>query len=522
MAKPKGINQKAKWKAHSIRLARYADRVQSVYDTLNLEVARLVLRSGYDGSKPFRFSDYPATKRKFDEIRAQFVSEMRSVIYAGTTEEWKQSNLVQDLLADKALKFYGIKSRGKKYSRYYQTNSDVLKAFQQRKEDGLNLSQRLWNQSGNYKEEMEYCLSSAIEKGTSAVKLSKRLSKYLTDFPSLKKDYKEKYGKAVACQDCEYRSIRLARSEINMAYRVAEQERWKQFDFVLGYEVKLTQNGHHVPDICDDLAGKYPKDFVLKGWHPNCMCYVIPILMSEDQFWGNEEVKPIEEVPDEMKVWIKNNEERLEEAEERGTLPYWITDNSDKIEDIRSKDIHDLVDTSIPIFKGKRALLHEREDLYETLLEDAEYEDVRFDSKSLGLMATHIGHNFDKRGGVYEKAVQKVGFRSGHAVILEKEYGDVIGERFTEGTWDGLEFEVAGRETATENNVLRGLKHCALKKKTQVAVLHFPKGGFDEEVLDKVLRRYKGLEKLRDGQYLKFERIVCVEHGNIVYDRKFE
>ena len=35
MAKPKGVNQKAKWRAHSIRLARYASRVQSVYDTLN-------------------------------------------------------------------------------------------------------------------------------------------------------------------------------------------------------------------------------------------------------------------------------------------------------------------------------------------------------------------------------------------------------------------------------------------------------------------------------------------------------
>lgn len=522
MAKPKGVNQKLKWRAHSIRLARYAGRVQAVYDTLNKEVAKMVLRTGYDGSEPFHFSDYPSTKRKFEEIRAQFVSDLRSEIYSGTSEEWKESNLVQDLLADKALKFYGVRKGGKKHRVYYQTNSDALKAFQKRKDDGLNLSQKLWNQSSDYQNEMEYCLSSAIEKGTSAVKLSKKLSKYLSDFDKLKSDYKEKFGKAVTCYDCEYRSIRLARSETNMAYRTAEQERWKQFDFVLGYEVKLTQNGMHKPDICDDLAGKYPKDFVFKGWHPNCMCYVIPILKSEEQFWGNEEVKPIDDVPDGMKVWIKNNEKRLEEAEERRTLPYWITDNSNKIDDIRSKDIHELIDTSIPIFKGRRALLYERENLYKTLLEDAEYEDVHFNSKSLGLMATHIEHNFDKRGGVYEKAVQKAGFRSGHAVILEKENGGAIGERFTEGTWDSMQFEVSGRETATENNLLHGLQHCASKKKTQVAILHFPMGGYDEEVFGKVLKRYKGLEKLNDGQYLKFERIVCVEHGNIVYDRKFE
>ena len=327
MARPNGINYKAKWRAHSIRIARYAKRVQSVYDILNQEIAKAVLRTGYDGTAPFRFADYPLTKKKFEEVQAAFVRDLRSLIYSGTSEEWKQSNLIQDLLADKVLKFYGVKKDGKKHRVYYQTNNDALKAFQRRKDDGLTLSAKLWNQSKEYKTEMEHAISSAIEKGTSAVKLSKRLSKYLEDYPSLKKDYKEKFGKAVTCQDCEYRSIRLARSEINMAYRIAEQERWKQFDFVLGYEVKLTQNGRHVPDICDDLVGKYPKDFVFKGWHPNCMCYVVPILKTEEQFWNDEDVKGIEEPPKNFTDWLENNAERIDRAAENGTLPYWYTDN---------------------------------------------------------------------------------------------------------------------------------------------------------------------------------------------------
>ena len=327
MAKPKGVNQKAKWRAHSIRIAKYVGRVQSVYDTLNKEVAMAVVKTDYDGSKPFRFSDFPLTKKKIEEIQADFVRDLRTVIYSGTSAEWHESNLVQDLLADKVLKFYGAKERGKKHRIYYQTNNDALKAFQRRKENGMGLSERLWNQSKNYKKEMEFAISSAIEKGTSAVKLSKRLSKYLEDYPSLKKDYKEKYGRAVTCQDCEYRSVRLARSEINMAYRTAEQERWKQFDFVLGYEVKLTQNGRHVPDICDDLAGKYPKDFKFMGWHPNCMCYVIPILKSEDQFFNNEDASEITEPPQGFKDWLKANAERIDKATENDTLPYWYTDN---------------------------------------------------------------------------------------------------------------------------------------------------------------------------------------------------
>ena len=335
MAKPRGINQKARWRAHSIRLAGYAERVQSVYDTLNKEIASSVIRAGYDGSVPFRFSDYPLTKKKIDEVQAAFVRDLRSVIYSGTSEEWKQSNLVQDLLADNVLKFYGVKRNSKRARVYYQTNSDAQKAFQRRKDDGLGLSERLWNQSKGYKEEMEFAISSAIEKGTSAVKLSKRLSKYLQDFPSLKHDYKEKFGKAVTCQDCEYRSIRLARSEINMAYRTAEQERWKQFDFVLGYEVKLTQNGHHVPDICDDLAGKYPKDFIFMGWHPNCMCYVIPILKTEEQFWNDEDVSEIVEPPKNFTDWLENNAERIDKAAENDTLPYWYEQNAQYVNTTR-------------------------------------------------------------------------------------------------------------------------------------------------------------------------------------------
>lgn len=342
MAKPKGVNQKAKWRAHSIRLARYARRVQSVYDTLSDEIAKAVVRTGYDGTAPFRFADYPLTKKKFEEVQAAFVRDLRSLIYSGTSEEWKQSNLVQDLLADNVLKFYGAKERGKKHRVYYQANNDALKAFQQRKDNGMGLSERLWNQSKEYKTEMEYAISSAIEKGTSAVKLSKRLSKYLEDYPSLKHDYKEKFGKAVNCNDCEYRSIRLARSEINMAYRKAEQERWKQFDFVLGYEVKLTQNGHHVPDICDDLAGKYPKDFVFLGWHPNCMCYVIPVLKTEEQFWNDEDVSEIVEPPKNFTDWLEANAERIDKAAENDTLPYWYTDNAKYVDTTRWENIRNL------------------------------------------------------------------------------------------------------------------------------------------------------------------------------------
>lgn len=155
---------------------------------------------------------------------------------------------------------------------------------------------------------------------------------------------------------------------------------------------------------------------------------------------------------------------------------------------------------------------------YERLKKDPDYMDVRFNKKNGGLKASHIGHNFDKIGGVYEKHVQNAGFISGHKVIFGNEKNGGSKERFTEGTWDNKQFEVAGRETATENNILKGLKHCASKRTTQIAVLDFPNGKFSQEIIKEALKRFNGLEKLKDGQYLKFEKIICVQNETIVFE----
>ena len=340
MSKPRIPNQKKKYNELNERLNKYVTLVQSIYNTLNLEVAKSVSLTGYSSAnnKPFSFSDYPQTKHMIDNVQTQFVSDISSVIYSGISEEWKNSNHVQDLLVNSVLKSYGAKINKEKYKVLYQTNSDALKAFQNRKDKGFNISAKLWQQSTIYKKELEAAVSCAIQKGTSAVTLSKQISKYLLDFPSLQKDYKERFGNADHIMDCEYRSIRLARSEINMAYRSAENERWKQMDFVVGYEIKLSGK-HPKYDVCDTLAGKYPKDFVWTGWHPNDLCYKIPILKTEDEFWDwdgrssstTPSAKEVKDVPDSFKSWVRENQDRIIEAKKRGTLPYFLKDNSELI-----------------------------------------------------------------------------------------------------------------------------------------------------------------------------------------------
>ena len=347
MAKPKIPNQKKKYQELNGRLNRYVALIEQIYDTLNLEAAKSVSRTKYspDVDKPFKWSDYPQTKKQIEDIQTQFVDDIHAVIYRGTSEEWKNSNEVQDLMANKVLMAYNAQIDREKYKVLYQTNSDALKAFQNRKDKGFNVSAKLWQQSTIYKQGLEAAISCAIQKGTSAITLSKQISKYLLDFPLLQKEYKDKYGSAEHIQDCEYRSIRLARSEINMAYRTAENERWKQMDFVVGYEIKLSSSHHsRMPhgDICDTLVGKYPKDFTWTGWHPNDLCYKVPILKTEEEFWewdGRSEVSTtsvneVKDVPEAFKQWVGTNAYRIEEAKKRGTLPYFVRDNQKRIDSI--------------------------------------------------------------------------------------------------------------------------------------------------------------------------------------------
>lgn len=329
MGKPRLPNQRKAYKELSRRLARYMMQVRSIYDRLNEKAAAIVESVGYDGSVEFSFSDYPEVKRDLQLLQRRFVGEMQSLIYSGTSTEWKNSNTFQSLIARKALKFYRAQVDGEKSKHYFQTNSDQLKAFQTRKDRGLNLSAKLWNQSQIYKDSLEATISTAVEKGMSAITLSKKLSQYLKDWPSLQADYQEKYGKATRCYDCEYRSIRLARNEINLAYRTAEQERWRKFDFILGYKIRLSDS-HPRYDICDDLQGVYPKDFNWALWHPNCLCFAVPVVMSEDEYWSdNRENSPNKVIapPENFGKWVYDNSQRIQEAESRGTLPYWVRDN---------------------------------------------------------------------------------------------------------------------------------------------------------------------------------------------------
>lgn len=146
-------------------------------------------------------------------------------------------------------------------------------------------------------------------------------------------------------------AMRVARTETNMAYRAADHERWSEMDFVLGIHIE-TSNSHEkkMPkgDICDKLAGDYPRDFDFCGWHPQCFCHATPILPSDDEMLAMAEAydqgkpyKPkgvIRDYPDGFKDWVRENEDKL--TDPGLSNPYFISNNEqDIIKILRGEEI---------------------------------------------------------------------------------------------------------------------------------------------------------------------------------------
>ena len=180
-------------------------------------------------------------------------------------------------------------------------------------------SARVWNLSKQYKTELEMALDIAISEGTPANELATSLKKYLRNPDTLFRRYRDKNGVLQLSQKAKeyhsgqgvYRSAyknaeRLARTEINIAYRKADIERWQSMDMIAGYEIKRSRHPYGC-EICDMMKGGYPKSFVWVGNHPNCRCYMTPIFKADLK--GKElTLNP------KLTNWITSNEEKITTA----------------------------------------------------------------------------------------------------------------------------------------------------------------------------------------------------------------
>lgn len=330
---------------HFLRVESYVKWIENLYKALIKKISGLSLSINTSNDKPFSFDDYPLLKKQVDELFFKFAKSITIQLQENNVKEWKYA---EDRMAD-IVRSVAEKTKLPKavISEYQRHNLNALNAFQNRKTDGLKLSDRVWKYTNQFRNEIEMGLDLGIGEGKSAAQMASELKSYLQDPDKLFRRVRDKHGTLHLSKNAEnyhpgqgvYRSsyknaARLTRTENNIAYHEAMFEKYNQFDFVIGIEIRLSNNPNHCP-FCAEMAGKYPKDFKFWGWHPHCRCTTIPILKSWEQMnKDNERILQGERVlesfdtvqspPINFSNWLKDNKDKIERAK---TKPFFIQNN---------------------------------------------------------------------------------------------------------------------------------------------------------------------------------------------------
>lgn len=339
---------------HNKIMERYAELVKRMFGVALTEFVQAAypVLDDYQGNEMFAFDDYPQTKAVVAEIVQSLAGKVNTSVVNGCKAVWAISEKKNDALVESLFK--GKELTDEQKIRYFQNNGRALDAFLKRKENGMGLSDRVWNIADGYKNDIETALSVSIGEGKSAHDLAKEVQQYLREPDRLFRRVRDEFGELQLSKNAKnyhpgagvYRSsyknaMRLARTEINNAYRTADFTRYQQLDFIVGIEIHTSGN-HPETDICDTLKGKYPKDFKFTGWHPQCRCYQTTILKTDEEMDRDEalmrkgkepsdkSVNAINDVPDNFKGWVEENEEKIETAKNK---PYFVKDNPQYISD---------------------------------------------------------------------------------------------------------------------------------------------------------------------------------------------
>lgn len=340
-------------KEHRQHIAAFLAEIDALYQDAIEELVRLGMAYGYtDASNtPFRFASNKARTEQVAKSLSSFHKQLLGIVASAMASEWAFANEKTDSWVKKL--FTNPKDG------YMLHNLEALDAFIGRKQYGHTLSSRVWDYSKQFQRHIEWALSIGIAEGRSATSISRDMRSYLVEPDKLFRRVKDRYGNLVLSKPASgyhpgqgvYRSsyqnaMRMARTEINGAYREADHIRWQQLDFIVGIEIKTSKTheawlakdwfprfknrGVAPEEICDSMKGRYPKDFKFIGWHPNCRCYAVPIIANEgtDADWWDEPQNEVSDVPEKFKKWIGYNSERIAVSEYEGKTPYFLTENN--------------------------------------------------------------------------------------------------------------------------------------------------------------------------------------------------
>jgi hypothetical protein len=336
----------------------------TMYQTaLSLPEIKAAFKRASVSENAFSFEQYNSASKAVNKILRTYSGQIDQLVLTGIEEAWKEGDNglwreISERLAKTEAEQTLFNSIRKEATIAHK--GPVAKDFYLKEQGGKTISSRIWKNVEQSKNELEIIIQSGIMEGRSADDLAREAQSYLRHPDKLFRRVRNKAtGKlelSKAAQNYhpgtgKYRSsyknaLRLVSNEINRAYREAYWQGLQNNPLVVGYEIQLSNNhtcsdgqGGIIQgwtDMCDELAGRYPKWFKWTGWHVNCRCRMVAILISKEEFsarvkaraddkldeWEAKNV--VTNVPAALNNWLSANKDRIDKAV---SMPYWILDN---------------------------------------------------------------------------------------------------------------------------------------------------------------------------------------------------
>ena len=354
-------------KQHAAYIESLTGKLENIYKSIIRFAVKYGLSVNFDAESDeiFDFDKFPKLKKKIEELFDDMHEQITTLVQNAISEEWqfsadKYDFWLSEMLAKGEMTKEEIEAYIKRNNEAIQSRRDeALASFRKRVENGMNLSDRVWKLTEQFKSELELALDVGIGEGKSADAISRDIRQYLNNPDKLFRRVRDKHGNLKLSKAAEayhpgqgvYRSsyknaLRVARTEVNMAYRSADHENWSAEKMVIGIRVSLsnnhTLNGKPFFDICDELKGVYPKVFKFINWHPMCRCWATPITPTQEEvidytkkLMAGEDVSnykfknEVTELPKAFRFWYAKNYSRVARMRHK---PNFITDNQNLIE----------------------------------------------------------------------------------------------------------------------------------------------------------------------------------------------
>lgn len=352
---------------HAAYIESLTGKLTSIYQSIMRQAVKYGLSVNFDeeAGEIFDFDNFPKLKKKINDLFDDMHERITTLVQNAISEEWQFSAEKYDFCLSEMLDKGEFTKE--EIEAYIARNNEAIKsrreeslqAFRERVESGMNLSDRVWKLTDQFKTELELALDVGISQGKSADAISRDIRQYLNNPDKLFRRVRDKHGNLKLSKAAQayhpgqgvYRSsyknaVRVARTEVNMAYRSADHENWSAEKMVIGIRVSLsnnhTLNGKPFFDICDELQGVYPKDFKFYMWHICCRCWATPITPTQEEvidytkkLMAGEDVSnykfkdEVTELPKAFRFWYAKNYSRVARMRHK---PNFITDNVSLIE----------------------------------------------------------------------------------------------------------------------------------------------------------------------------------------------